>query len=100
MTNVNITEYVHGDNVKLKLRPGAEPLIHRYGGPHEEGFSYTEDRWWVSEEGKCFFSTTTRSRDCDGPMDSWATFSKMPKDDAWEKEDRGQRDYFAEAAGY
>lgn len=107
--------------VKLTLKPG-QSLTHKSGGPHEEGWSYTDITW---QHQGTYLATdqVTNSRDCDGRLDRYweATATKLepyydhhdPKTNeyqqsgtlvgdrpVWEEESASQRDHTAEAMGY
>lgn len=93
------------------------------GGPHEEGFSYMNTRFYI-EDDYVIREVDTRSRDCDGPHESSRIWRCHVNDLAgqvkdfnpdwdndngstvrimvpkWENTHDRQRDYFAEAAGY
>jgi len=101
--------------VRLSLGVG-QVLEHTEGGPHDEGYSYTGTAWKREGHGREGFvdvSHTTRSRDCDGPLDTYSNAQcrvdaledhpsfdgEVPVPD-WEKVSSYQRDYFAEAMGY
>lgn len=98
--------------VRLKLRPGAEPLRTWHGGPDDEGWSSRGERWWV-EDGMIRNEVMTDGRDCDGRLSTFheyvcpverrhAVYNEysgylMPD---WKRGDSSQRDYSAEAMGY
>ncbi len=103
--------------VKLSLRPG-ESVEWHHGGPHEEGYEFTTDRWELSGDGVTLYrSRSRRWADCDGPGSSWsedfaAVSSIGPRDPSsygyspevripdWQAGDAGQRDHYAEAMNY
>lgn len=103
----------HGGLVKIKLRQG-QCVHHSYGGPTDEGYSYTGETWWWDGD-RVVSEFTTRSQDCDGRMDyhgraECPTFSlnhgfsdpenpgvRFPR---WNDLRQSQRDYSAEAMGY
>lgn len=109
----------HGSSVKLTLRPG-QVLEFTEGGPHDEGFSYTHERFEF--DGDVLTSqTSTRSRDCDGPHESYGDYvcpvhklkahvpcreyrtwvdGELVRFPDWERVSAHQRDHYAEAMGY
>ena len=108
-----------GGWVKLTLKPGQE-LIHHGGGPCEEGYHYWAETW--RHEGDRVLNTwDSQSRDCDGlyhngsrryclvdllqavtiqHFASTSPYHPTPPRPAWEHENRTQRDFEAEKAGY
>lgn len=56
-----------GGWVKLTLRPGQE-LEHHSGGPCDEGYSYTREKW-THEGDHVRAKWETNASDCDGRLD-------------------------------
>lgn len=75
-----------------------EPLVFEEGGPHEEGWSSSSERYWMDEHGFVFSSSDSDGCDCDGRMSSH--WDGMWNGRTWVTLEQGQRDYQAEAAGY
>lgn len=86
------------------------------GGPHEEGYSYT-DFYLCREKDEILVKRTNRCCDCDGPLTwEWSGYAYPLRDgfDSHVDEETGQkfkllnfvqvkeeqRDYWAEQAGY
>jgi hypothetical protein len=104
--------YVNGAHAGVYMEPG-DVVSFTFGGPHEEGFSRTTMTF--KHDGEFIVcSDETDSRDCDGPLSTWdesearidaldarePVQDELPRTPAWEIRNRGQRDAFAEAAGY
>ena len=93
------------DKEYIALEDG-ESYERQYGGEHEEGYSYTGCRYErIGDIIK--LEVTTRARDCDGPLDTyadmqWTIGGKVTENGYphWETIERSQRDHFAEMAGY
>lgn len=105
--------HVNGGWVKLSVRWDRDLRV-CYGGPCDEGYSYSQTTWkhtgdGVREEWQDW------GRDCDGrhesggerfaPLDQLADITTDdvtggPRIPNWTLADRHQRDYTAEAAGY
>jgi hypothetical protein len=104
--------------VKLTLKPG-QSLSVTWGGPHEEGYSYSAETYeFDGQDVIC--ECTTQACDCDGRLDtrvdlichlddlrSRDVFADSGLEDSrgilapeWNKVTAFQRDYTAEAAGY
>jgi len=107
-----------GSWVKITIPEGESRCI-ASGGPHDEGYSWTWERY--RNDGDALrLESDTESRDCDGPhhhsidlecliLDGQLDTETHPNPDyaapngqrlRWERTDERQRDYFAEAAGY
>lgn len=116
--NARWWDWVNDGWVKLTLRPG-QSLSHQSGGPTDEGYSWSSETWeYDGRQVRNSFLAT--GRDCDGRHESGgacvAALGQLavefrpldwdrPDGDGvmvphWEREDRYQRDYSAEAAGY
>jgi len=121
--NARFTTYLHGSPVTITLRPH-QPIEWRTGGPDEEGYSYSRIIYEFDGE-YVTASEENASSDCDGrhsshsrrscPVgllkarrwedDTWVdgvgvvvkSVTMLPE---WREDEHGQRDYFAEAAGY
>lgn len=107
--NARFWTYVHGDLVKLTLRPG-QTLEHSEGGPTEEGYHWLWIEWTLHHDHVTRF-TREDSRDCDGrvtdeehaecALDQLSAHefegTRFPQ---WERSHERHRDYNAEAAGY
>lgn len=104
--------------VKLTLKPG-QTLRYCYGGPHEEGYSYSEQEFeYDADEMVVISRYTNNSRDCDGPLDYRSEshcridelqaeppdtddpYGPRPARPNWQKGESCQRDHYAEAMGY
>src|SRR5262245_13524241 len=61
----------HNDGwVRMKITDRDQAFEVVSGGPNEEGFSYTYQRFWI--EGDCVFrEVVTDARDCDGPLETY-----------------------------
>jgi hypothetical protein len=121
--NARFTTYVHGSPVTITLKPN-KPVAHVEGGPTDEGYEWTRtvyefDGDYVTathdHESSCCdgrFSSNREMRcpvgllkasiyrhkvyiDGQGPVVTYV--AALPE---WREIRRGQRDYFAEAAGY
>ena len=102
----------NGGHVQITLRPGQALEAHA-GGPTDEGYSWTQTRWTLSDD-TVTVEYHTHACDCDGPLDTAATLHCDLTDLAsgyhcpdsgirfpdWQHADTWQRDCFAEAAGY
>ena len=52
--------------------PVSETPIHLdSGGPHEEGYSYTRESFWIDGPW-LYVESSTNARDCDGRLDSFS----------------------------
>lgn len=83
-----------------------------YGGPTDEGYSYTGEVYSLhfDEEWQVSYLTaelTTNARDCDGQMSTGVDLIWYESDGLnergypnWSRQDSYQRDHTAEAAGY
>lgn len=111
--NVRFWTRANGTYTKMTLEPG-EILHFGYARPTEEGWESYEEEISLSEDGErlCLIYQSDGS-DCDGRLSRGGVLvaSADPKDFVecyqfkgmrpdWEQEDRFQRDYRAEAAGY
>ena len=121
--NARFTTYVNGSPVKITLRPH-EPLEHCSGGPDEEGYYYSRTTYAFDGEYVTAYNAT-ESSDCDGRRSSYqerscpvgllksnryedtvwitgqgAVVKQVVMLPDWRSGESGQRDYFAEAAGY
>jgi hypothetical protein len=116
--NARFWVYINGP-IKITLKPG-QTLQWATGGPCDEGYHYRGDKWFF--DGDTVFSEWwSEGRDCDGRIQQWGCAScdlahlqerKPPYADddpalwrgvlypEWTKGDRGQRDEYAEMAGY
>lgn len=113
--------YANDSYVKLSLQEG-ESLRRSYGGPCEEGFSYTTESWKMVD-GEIISEVYNSSSDCDGPhsyynssvwdgeetfipetydgdSDSYVPMDGCPPMPKWTGTGSRQRDIFAEMAGY
>lgn len=105
--------YVNDGLVKLSIASGSS-ISFRYGGPHEEGYSYTEVTMRY-RNGIVTKKSYTSACDCDGPLESWNTsqadinvrvyldcFEPVPPEQVlkFERVSGHQRDHYAEAMGY
>lgn len=104
--------------VRLTVRAG-ETVEITSGGPTDEGYSYSADRF-TFDGAAVLHEWKTEARDCDGRMDHYGervcpvanlaardVFANCPYPHnagvmapAWEDAEAYQRDYTAEAAGY
>lgn len=97
----------YGDSqVKITLAPGEEVSI-SYGGPTDEGYSYTYERYvHTGDVVEC--DIDIRASDCAGRLDRHASYEcylhelRVYEDSQpnWQRLSASQRDYAAEAAGY
>lgn len=94
-------EILTGDNAPTE----DSPVVFEYGGPHEEGYSWTREEYWVdfapgdsSAPPKVFHRELCDSRDCDGQYSSEALY--YWDGELWQTIDSSQRDHTAEKAGY
>ena len=102
----------NAEEMRLLTLDEGETHEREWGGPTDEGYSYGGET--LRHEGDRIVSYRwTRSRDCDGPLDTASesecsvyrlhayynahTGKYLPD---WERVNESQRDYFAEAAGY
>ena len=100
---------------KITLRPG-ESVEFTGGGRTDEGFSYWAESYEHVGDGIESRSASNAS-DCDGPLDrycdcycplerisalpaEWNGSNHMPDRPEWHRVSEGQRDYYAERAGY
>jgi hypothetical protein len=98
--------------VRIKINAG-QTLFFSYGGPTDEGYSWTAEAY--NFDGKTVaVEWRTDARDCDGPItrtgSAHCSFDRLSSGyedcearvrfPAWENGETGQRDYSAEAAGY
>jgi hypothetical protein len=98
--------------VRIKINEG-QTLCFSYGGPTDEGYSYTGEAY--NFDGKTVaVEWRTDARDCDGRMtrtgSAYCNLDRLSSGSedyearvrfpAWEHGETGQRDYSAEAAGY
>lgn len=105
--------FVNGDRVRLALRQGV-PVSHSEYHRTEEGY-YARDEQWLLEGDSVRHTLDTSARDCDGPLYTHVTEAcgieqleartvvdgeQIYRWPAWQVLARGQRDVFAEAAGY
>lgn len=126
MTEILHALVAHGERkTNIIIDEDDYSLSCREGGPTDEGYSVTYYEIATSDEPDWYeMSITTRSRDCDGRYDhtneglvklrskpqrfymnhDWKTGkpvgSAMYRKLSWRKQEYGQRDYSAEAAGY
>lgn len=125
MKNARFWVYIHGNPVKITIRPG-QSLYWSRGGPCEEGWS-RESQHWTHEGESVERSTADTASDCDGTHASYGEYScpldrlqsgnapgwiepEFPTAEpdtwtgvvwpAWDEVSTSQRDQFAEAAGY
>lgn len=99
-----------GSFVRLKINAG-QTLGHSYGGPTEEGYSYTSQAYNF-DGAMVACDWRTDARDCDGRMthtgSAYCAYARLAAGyqeeglafPAWEHGETGQRDYSAEAMGY
>ena len=104
--------YWNDDYTKLTLTPGQEVAL-SYGGPCEEGYSYTAEVFRHAGDGVTC-ETHTQASDCDGPMEHhYEGFCRADRlalrpaygDEQlllpeWGRVAASQRDIYAEAMGY
>jgi len=86
----------------IPIREGhteSEPMTFNWGGPHEEGYSYTEEAFWA-DGGKVYSNSSTKAMDCDGRLDSFREFVWDDVEKTWEDMGSSQRDHTAESMGY
>ncbi len=109
--NARFWIYWNDGFVKITLAPGQEIAL-SYGGPCEEGYSYTTEVFrHVGDRVET--ESHQKARDCDGPMERhWYGECRMDRLDArdadefgparpdWEEMHSDQRDYYAEAMNY
>jgi len=97
--------------VKLTLKPDQE-LSLSWGGPDEEGYSYTSEKY-IHEGEQVLYECVIEAQDCDGRLTNFYSsewdgesvrdegedpdVNRIPK---WVKASSRQRDYVAEAMGY
>lgn len=104
--NARFQVFLNGQEVKITLRPG-EATGWRTARMTEEGWE-SEDRYWHHQGDRVVSEIATDGVDCDGRLSSYyrcscpverlrSGYEGFPD---WEKEEAGQRDYFAEAMGY
>lgn len=110
--NVRLHEYINNGEVVITLKPG-KTLTYYSGGPHEEGYSRSEEEWEYDDvEDIIIYQHWTQSRDCDGRLDHYTKMAlrvedvvphTCPAELPW-RYISGisgcQRDYNAEAMGY
>jgi hypothetical protein len=104
--------------VKLTLKPGQRLTLH-WGGPHDEGYTYSAETYEFTGY-TVICESTTSGCDCDGRLDTQldvhCPLAKLRDRDVfadsgldvsrgimapkWERVTASQRDYAAEAAGY
>lgn len=123
--NARFWVYANEGPVKLTLRPG-QSLSHHTGGRADEGWSYEGTTWeYPADEPVVCRKWAVEALDCDGRHGHWGEdvchlsrlqsgaepyFNEEDRQDrqtwegviwpAWESENRGQRDQYAEIAGY
>lgn len=109
-TTARFWDWVNGGWVKITLRAG-QVLSRTYGGPTDEGYSRTWERWEF-DGAEVEYECCTEGRDCDGRHESGCTVVAWVSELAirieghalpipnWRKESAHQRDHTAEAAGY
>lgn len=114
MKNARFWTYINGGPVKLTLEPG-QAAYHHHGERTDEGWA-SESTQWTHEDGGVRREWTTDGRDCDGrltrhgadfcPLDQLHDLINTTGEDStihwpdWQRESAGQRDEYAEAAGY
>lgn len=113
---MRIWVYHHEGYVRLSVTHTEDaPLLYWYGGRTDEGFSYTVEAFWLTEDGTLYRESHSYGRDCDGPHE-WTNRVRMDgvresylEPDAygpglpvpnWVSVKSYQRDAYAEAAGY
>ena len=110
-TNARFTDWISGADVTITLRPGQRLAWHTGRRAHEEGWS-SEARVYSFDGSTVRCETITDGRDCDGRL-TQTNVVECPLADlrarndeyvtaapAWERVYSGQRDEYAELAGY
>jgi len=93
------------EGATITLEPG-QRLSHTQGGPDDEGYWFSSWDLHYTEDGSAvILETCSGGRDCDGYLEHNAGY--VWKQTTWRERtagfvcvDRGQRDEYAEAAGY
>lgn len=115
--NARFWVFVNGGPVKLTLKPG-QSLSRSKWQRHEEGYS-TEQETWTHDTDCVRREWSFGGCDCDGSLERYGkdfcwlsdllVLEPYSADDPnyqgvrwpdWQEEDRGQRDLYAEMAGY
>jgi len=108
--NARFWIFVNDGPVKLTIKPG-RPLHYYKWWRHDEGWSSEYVEWGHLGEG-VMRVTETDGTDCDGRMSTGSTCTCRIEDlhmgssmdgvtyPLWKSQERSQRDYQAEAAGY
>ena len=117
--NARFWIYLNGGPIKLTLKPG-QTLRWCTSHPTDEGW-HAEGGSWLHNHGRIRRSWWSEGRDCDGRLSHFgydsAPLDKLAEEEpyigdsrpedwqgvvypAWEHEESGQRDEYAEAAGY
>lgn len=105
MSKISFKITINEVELMLMLADG-ESFEHNSGGPHDEGFSYTHEKW-VREGDEIHHEHNTNSRDCDGPFETFGEYVWTEADGVnengfpkYRQVSRSQRDHYAEMMGY
>ena len=98
---ITVPIYFHdeGKRKEVTFEPGGMLELHG-GGFTDEGYSYWGERYYMADDGRVMCDSDSRSRDCDGRLDTGMTQWWDEDHQHWRTESSRQRDHEAEKAGY